>query len=416
MAAAIIAPAFPGIAPAFERLTMSEPVLNTDLQDFIARLDAAEQAHLEWSHRLLRCSLMKTSPGEDVLAENAHTRCAFGAWLLQHMRDFESIEPTLTQQLEEEHECMHDAARSICKGVLSGAPGDTASIDAFEQAQSGMIAHLSVLRAQCLANGAQLERKLAETALAKTTNKLLIANEELAYQSDEKDKRAAELVVANVELAYQSDEKDKRAAELVVANVELVKNKKISDDVWKLAFYDALTNLPNRRLFNDRMGQAMAASNRSQGKIALMMLDLDNFKPLNDTHGHVVGDLLLVEVGKRLKTCVREVDTVARFGGDEFVVMLTNLAEAMEEAVGHAVAVAEKIRGSLAAPYELITAHTDQANHWVEHRCSVSIGVVVFVDHKATPEDVLKLADAAMYQAKSAGRNTIRFHQGPLKL
>jgi diguanylate cyclase (GGDEF)-like protein len=415
---------------------MLDAVSNTDLQDFIARLDAAEQAHLEWSHRLLRCSLLKTSPGDDVLADNAHHLCVFGEWFTQHIKDFESLEPSVTQQLQVEHQRMHDAARSICKGVLSGAPGDTATIDDFEQAQSRVIAHLSVLRAKCLANGARLERKLAEKTLAKTTNSLLMANEELAYQSDEKDKRAAELVVANVELAYQSDEKekraaelvvanvelayqsdekDKRAAELVVANVELLKNKKISDGVWKLAFYDALTNLPNRRLFNDRMVQAMAASNRSQGKVALMMLDLDNFKPLNDTHGHVVGDLLLVEVGKRLKACVREVDTVARFGGDEFVVMLTNLAAAMHDAVGHAVAVAEKIRGSLAAPYKLSTAQAGDADRWVEHRCSVSIGVVVFVDHETTAEDVLKLADAAMYQAKSAGRNTIRFHQGLLK-
>jgi diguanylate cyclase (GGDEF)-like protein len=427
--------AYFGIVPPSEGSTMPDAVISTDLAGFIGRLDAAEQAHMAWLRRLLRCSILKTPPGDDALADDAHRRCAFGKWFMQHREDLESIGPMATQRLEEQHRLMHDAARSMCKDILSGTAGNAATIDAFERTQTSVIANLTILRTQCLANSARVDFKLAEKRLASATNKLLLANMELAYHSDEKDKRAAELVVANVELAYQSDEKAKRAAELVIANVELayqsdekdkraaelvlanldlVKNKKISEKVWNLAFYDALTNLPNRRLLNDRLAQAMASSNRSLCNVALMMLDLDNFKPLNDTHGHVVGDLLLVEVGRRLKACVREVDTVARFGGDEFVVMLSGLDVDSDKSIEQAGGVAEKIRASLAAPFHLRVQLAGQADHSVEHQCSASIGVVVFVNHRAGPDDIMRLADAAMYQAKKAGRNAIRFHGGPL--
>jgi diguanylate cyclase (GGDEF)-like protein len=246
---------------------------------------------------------------------------------------------------------------------------------------------------------------------AKRAAELVVANVELAYQSNEKEMRAAELVVANVELAHQSDEKAKRAAELVIANVELAKNMELSEVVWKLAFYDALTNLPNRRLLNDRLTQAMAASKRSLCNVALMMMDLDNFKPLNDTHGHAVGDFLLVEVGRRLIACVREVDTVARFGGDEFVAILSELDNDKALAMAQARGVAEKIRISLAEPYQLKVTQLGRGDTMVVHRCSVSIGVVVFVNHELNQTDIMKCADAAMYQAKKMGRNSVQCHE-----
>jgi diguanylate cyclase (GGDEF)-like protein len=156
----------------------------------------------------------------------------------------------------------------------------------------------------------------------------------------------------------------------------------------------------------------MAASKRSLCNVALMMLDLDNFKPLNDTHGHVVGDLLLVEVGRRLTACVREVDTVARFGGDEFVVMLSELNVDKVQSFEQAAGVAEKIRISLAEPYLLPVAKQGNQVTTVVHQCSASIGVVVFLNPEVGQDDVMKLADAAMYQAKNAGRNRVQFHEG----
>lgn len=191
---------------------------------------------------------------------------------------------------------------------------------------------------------------------------------------------------------------------------EITKRKQMEDQVRQLAFYDALTSLPNRRLLNDRLVQAMAASKRSGCHGALMFLDLDNFKPLNDTHGHGVGDLLLIETASRLKHCVREMDTVARLGGDEFVVMLSELGPDRAASTAHAAIVAEKIRALLSAPYILTISDDMGGNHTVEHHCTASIGVAIFINHEGSHNDILKWADAAMYAAKQAGRNLIRFH------
>lgn len=186
--------------------------------------------------------------------------------------------------------------------------------------------------------------------------------------------------------------------------------RKISEEHLKnLAFYDPLTQLPNRRLLIDRLGQALAASKRSGHHGALMFLDLDNFKPLNDEHGHDVGDLLLIEAARRIMNCVREEDTVARFGGDEFVVMLKQLDDDSAASVAQAGGVAEKIRAALAEPYRLELLQAENDVTIVMHHCTASIGVVLFVNHEYSEEDVLKQADTAMYRAKADGRNTIRF-------
>jgi len=186
--------------------------------------------------------------------------------------------------------------------------------------------------------------------------------------------------------------------------------KQMEDQIRQLAFYDPLTKLPNRRLLDDRLNQAMAASKRNKCYTALMFLDLDNFKPLNDQHGHVVGDLLLVEAAERLRSCVREMDTVARFGGDEFVVVLSALSPDRAESISQAASIANKIRTSLAAPYRLISRQDGAGDAVVEHCCTSSIGVVVFSDYQASPDEVLRWADAAMYEAKDSGRNAIRFY------
>jgi diguanylate cyclase (GGDEF)-like protein/PAS domain S-box-containing protein len=171
-------------------------------------------------------------------------------------------------------------------------------------------------------------------------------------------------------------------------------------EIENLAFYDPLTNLPNRRLLLDRLGKALAASKRSGTGGALLYLDLDHFKNLNDTLGHDVGDLLLRQVAERLTASVREGDTVARLGGDEFVVMLEDLSSMDVEAAAQAENIAAKIMTALNQPYQL------KAN---TYNNSPSIGITLFRDHGQMTDDLLKQADIAMYQSKKAGRNTVSF-------
>ena len=190
---------------------------------------------------------------------------------------------------------------------------------------------------------------------------------------------------------------------------DITERKQMEDQVRQMAFYDSLTELPNRRLLTDRLRQCLMASDRNGYFGALMFLDMDNFKPLNDNHGHAVGDLLLIEVALRLLDCVRKMDTVARLGGDEFVVMLGELDVVRETSVSQALGVAEKIRDALSQPYRLVISQNSQ--DIVVHHCTASIGLTVFVRSDASIEDILKQADMAMYQAKDAGRNTIRLYE-----
>jgi diguanylate cyclase (GGDEF)-like protein/PAS domain S-box-containing protein len=181
---------------------------------------------------------------------------------------------------------------------------------------------------------------------------------------------------------------------------EITQNKEAEAKIHSLAYYDPLTSLPNRRLLYDRLGQAMAASDRNMKWGALLFLDLDNFKNLNDTQGHDVGDRLLVETAQRLQANMREGDTVARLGSDEFVVMLEDLSEDTREASVQAKLVGEKVRLALTHPYYL----GDN-----EYHGGASIGIGMFRGLEVTIDELLKRADLAMYQAKNAGRNALRF-------
>ena len=183
---------------------------------------------------------------------------------------------------------------------------------------------------------------------------------------------------------------------------DISQRKATEDEFRHLAFYDALTRLPNRRLLLDRLQQALAASARSGRQGALLFLDLDNFKQLNDTRGHDIGDLLLQQVANRLASCIREEDTAARFGGDEFVIMLGDLSTTIAESKIQAETVAHKILASLRTPYDL----GDE-----RYRTTASIGITLFENHEATPFELLKQADLAMYAAKGAGRDTIAFFE-----
>jgi diguanylate cyclase (GGDEF)-like protein/PAS domain S-box-containing protein len=177
--------------------------------------------------------------------------------------------------------------------------------------------------------------------------------------------------------------------------------KNNEDETQRLAFYDTLTGLPNRRLVMDRLSQALVSSTRNRQHGALLFIDLDNFKDLNDTLGHDVGDLLLKQVASRLLTCIREGDTAARFGGDEFVVMLESLSEVAEAAASQTEQVVEKILKQLNTPYDLLGK---------QHNSSPSIGITLFCGNQTSVDELFKRADVAMYQAKAAGRNTMRFY------
>jgi diguanylate cyclase (GGDEF)-like protein/PAS domain S-box-containing protein len=184
--------------------------------------------------------------------------------------------------------------------------------------------------------------------------------------------------------------------------MDITERKRAEEEIHRLAYYDTLTQLPNRRLLMDRLEQAIVASQRSHHHGALLFMDLDNFKILNDTKGHDVGDMLLVEVANRLRQCVRETDTVARLGGDEFVVLLQDLSSSEILAGNQVRVVGEKIINAINAPY-ILKQH--------EHHTSPSIGACLFHQRGVSVDELLKRADTAMYQAKAAGRNAMHFFE-----
>jgi diguanylate cyclase (GGDEF)-like protein/PAS domain S-box-containing protein len=186
----------------------------------------------------------------------------------------------------------------------------------------------------------------------------------------------------------------------VETQTDITQYKAAEDQIRQLAFYDPLTSLPNRRLLLDRLQHAMAGSARNNTYGALLFIDLDHFKNLNDTLGHDMGDLLLQQVSSRLLATVREEDTVARLGGDEYVVMLEGLDTVRQQAASRAIQVGEKIIAALNAPYRLAC---------VEYHSTPSIGITLFCGHEVEVDELLKQADLAMYQAKGAGRNALRF-------
>ena len=183
-------------------------------------------------------------------------------------------------------------------------------------------------------------------------------------------------------------------------SVDITARKQAEEQIRNLAYFDPLTALPNRRMLLDRLQQALAASARHGNHGALFFIDLDHFKALNDTLGHDHGDMLLVDVASRLLACVRGEDTVARIGGDEFVVMAVSLSDSAKLAAAQAMAVGEKLVSSISRPCQL-------GNH--THSVTPSIGVTLFHGRELSLDEIIKRADLAMYQAKAAGRGTLRF-------
>lgn len=194
--------------------------------------------------------------------------------------------------------------------------------------------------------------------------------------------------------------KDGAVSSYVGTEIDITAEKEAEKQITRLAYYDALTGLPNRRLLQERLEHSVALSRRTGSLGAVLFIDLDNFKQLNDQAGHDVGDMLLVQVSKRLVGSLRDTDTVARLGGDEFVVMLENLAEDSMTAAKLAESVSSKILAELNVPYNL-------SGH--EHACTPSIGFTLFGERDEGVEELIKRADLAMYHAKAMGRNGIRF-------
>ncbi len=198
-----------------------------------------------------------------------------------------------------------------------------------------------------------------------------------------------------------------KTTEYVAIFSDITARKQAEEEIYSLAYYDLLTKLPNRRLLLDRIRQAQSISARSKHYGALLFLDMDRFKTLNDTLGHDHGDLFLIEIAKRMQRCVREVDTVARIGGDEFVVLIEEIGSNAEEVSQKVALIAEKIRASLSSPYQL-------KEH--EHHSSPSIGVSLYRGNDEALETLLKQADMAMYQAKESGRNAVRFFDPAMQI
>lgn len=229
-------------------------------------------------------------------------------------------------------------------------------------------------------------------------------NEELRWSRDGKD-----LVIERSWILVRDEQGEPHS--IFTIDTDITARKEAEEKIYHLAFYDQLTGVPNRQLLQERVQQAIMLSRRSQQKNALLFIDLDNFKKLNDTQGHAMGDLLLMEVANRLTACVRESDTVARFGGDEFVVVVNELSRDEQDAAARVRIVGDKILEALGRPYQVGK---------LTHHSTPSIGIVLFDGVTGDVENLIKWADMAMYSAKAAGRNSIRFYDSgmpsPIKI
>lgn len=316
--------------------------------------------------------------------------------------------------LRESHENMHSLLHSMAEGAYGvDINGDCTFVNnsflkilGYEHANEILGKHTHEIIHHSHADGSHYPAAECRMYAAYQRNQEIHCTDEVFWRKDGK--------AIPVEYWSEPIVTDGVIIGAIATFVDITERKKMEEEVRQLAFYDSLTKLPNRRLFNDRLNQTITASKRRNFYGALMFLDLDNFKPLNDTHGHVVGDMLLIEVASRIKNCIREMDTVARFGGDEFVVMLSELDANKAVSISQAAIVAEKIRAALAEPYRFTISHDAQPDTTVEHRCTSSIGVVVFNGREGSQDDVLKWADAAMYEAKDAGCNRIQFYSEKL--
>ena len=272
------------------------------------------------------------------------------------------------------------------------------------------------LDGRCIMENAQAVRHWG-TLLGKRPQDMQISQAELAIWQDN-NRRVYQGDVVEEEVEYRVDGErrvffnvvapikvDGKAIGIVGFNQDITDRKRAEKEIHRLAFYDSLTHLPNRRLMFDRLEHALVGSARRERVGALLLIDLDNFKYLNDTHGHEVGDQLLIEIAKRLRACIRQGDTAARLGGDEFVVILEDIDGTLDSSV-QAELIGEGIRAELNQPFRLPGL---PGRFSIDYHCASSIGIALFDGISHSAEELLRRADTAMYQAKAAGRNTLRF-------
>lgn len=244
-----------------------------------------------------------------------------------------------------------------------------------------------------------------------------VSPEELAlWEENNRRVHAGEVVEDEVEYLVNGERRtfnnlvapikvDGRTIGVVGFNQDVTDRKRNEEEIHRLAFYDSLTGLPNRRLMFDRLEHALIGSGRRLRRGALLLIDLDNFKYLNDTHGHEVGDQLLVDFAKRLKSSIRQCDTAARLGGDEFVVILEDI-DGTGDSSTQVEVIASNIQAQLNRPFNLLRG---PEGFPIDYRCASSIGIALFDGMSISAKELLRRADTAMYQAKAAGRNTLRF-------
>jgi diguanylate cyclase (GGDEF)-like protein/PAS domain S-box-containing protein len=284
------------------------------------------------------------------------------------------------------------------------------SVDAFIYIKDPQLRYQYANRKVCDLFGLPMEQVIGKTDAAffdaATVIKLQVNDRRVVEAGerveDEEHNRSAdggtEQVFRSIKLPLRRD--DGSIYGLCGISTDITRHKAAEEAIHQLAFYDPLTQLPNRRLLMERLQHALQAHSRDRKYGALLFIDVDNFKDLNDTQGHMMGDELLRQIGQRLRVHTRQEDTLARQGGDEFVVMLQGLSTSSAEAVDQVRQTAQKLLDRLGASYELEGHPYD---------CSVSIGVAMFSAEGSSRDELLKQADLAMYQAKSAGRNTVRF-------
>lgn len=230
-------------------------------------------------------------------------------------------------------------------------------------------------------------------------NERLLATGECTKEVSHKRKDKSELF-AEVRWTLVKDAKGKPLSVLCI-NTDITQRKAAAEEIQHMAFYDALTSLPNRILLQERLKHALASSVRNDKHGALLFIDLDNFKTINDTLGHAAGDILLKNIAKRLQENTRDIDTVSRLGGDEFIIMLEELSADLTEAATQTKQFGEKLVQLFQEPF-------DVDDH--KHYSSPSIGITLFKSDNQSVTELLKQADLAMYQAKAAGRNTLKFY------
>ncbi|NOS96147.1 MAG: diguanylate cyclase [Methylotenera sp.] len=286
------------------------PEFSTDTTSFITELDAAVAAHMDWSRKILRCAVLHTHPGEDVLAPLAHELCKFGRWFIKNRAQFELIDAPNTQRLESIHQSMHSAIRVICSDIIDKNPGSAIVLETFEQTQSELIQLLADYKTHYLANSAR---------------------------------------------------------------------------------QDPLTGLPLRYGIESEFRQMQQLCARADLSLYVMMIDIDHFKKINDTYGHLIGDAALSHMANTLKHCKRDSDPLYRFGGEEFLLLLAD-----KSSDGIAIASQRLIDAVRGSPVPLPDGE--------EIKLTVTLGVSK-VDGEEDLAEVIERADKALYRGKHGGRD-----------